>query len=111
MCRSRTVLPSCPVVQKLLCFLSQGTFVVVPFVAVAHRSNPTVVPGLDAESMLRMEIPCWLDNAPLFVEIPGEVQAEVNETRGSHHELLFVHLNLASGVLRNTKWLKAKRRG
>lgn len=71
--------------QKLLHFLFKGTFVVVPFVAVAHRWNLTVVPNLDAELMLKIEILCWLDNDPVFIEIPGEVQAEVNETRGSHH--------------------------
>lgn len=48
------------------------------------RWNLTVVPNLDAELMLKMEI-LWLDNDAVFIEIPGEVQAEVNETRGSHH--------------------------
>lgn len=43
-----------------------------------------MVPNLDAELMLKMEI-LWLDNDAVFIEIPGEVQAEVNETRGSHH--------------------------
>lgn len=87
-CTSRIVPSSCPVMQELLYFLYfllQGPFVVVPFVAAVHRSDLTLVLNLDAELMLKMEILCWLDNDPMFVEIPGEVQAGVNESRGSHH--------------------------
>lgn len=44
----------------------------------------------------------------MFTEIPAAAQAGVGESTGTHHELLFIHVNLEflSEVLSNTKWLK-----